>query len=38
MFTQCVKIKDIVKVKQNVYTMCKDKGYCQSKTECLHSV
>lgn len=31
MFTQCVKIKDNVKVKQNLDTMCEDKRYSKKK-------
>lgn len=32
MFTQCVKIKDNVKVKQNLDTMCEDKRYSKKQT------
>lgn len=40
MFTQCVKIKDNVKVKQNLDTMCEDKRYSKKKkkTESVHNV
>lgn len=33
MFTQCVKIKDNVKVKQNLDTMCEDKRYSKKKKQ-----